>query len=233
MQFDVQLLNIIKGFIIGICASVPIGPIANFVIQQSLSKGHKAGFVTGMGATIVDTMFAAISIFALAYAQLFMERHRELILVAGGLVVMVIGIIMAFSNPVEREARMSSRGNEKISKLKTKNNRVTVHDFLKSLLMGLANPGGILVLFTLFTVFGIDTTAQQDWTAAPIIVAVASGTIFYWFFFSWFVSHFRKYVNIRTLIWISRVMGAIVAVLGIALLGEGLFRVLFQGARLF
>ena len=55
MQFDVQLLNIIKGFIIGICASVPIGPIAIFVIQQSLSKGHKAGFVTGMGATIVDT----------------------------------------------------------------------------------------------------------------------------------------------------------------------------------
>ena len=99
--------------------------------------------------------------------------------------------------------------------------------------MGLANPGGILVLFALFTVFGIDTTHSQDWTAAPIILAVSGGTIFYWFFFSWLVSHFRKYVKMRTLIWINRITGAVIAILGLALLSEGLFRVIFQGARLF
>ena len=69
MQLDLQLLNMIKGFCIGLCSSAPIGPIAVYVIQQSLSKGHKAGFITGLGATIVDTVFACISIFALAYAQ--------------------------------------------------------------------------------------------------------------------------------------------------------------------
>ncbi len=231
MQFDIQLLNIIKGFLIGICSSIPIGPIAIFVIQQSLTKGHKAGFITGLGATIVDTTFACISIFALAYAQAFMDRHSELILVAGGVVVAVIGVVMAFSNPVEREARIKK--NEKITKIALKSNRVTINDFLKSILMGITNPGGILVLFTLFTVFGIDTTSSQDWTAAPIILAVAGGTMVYWFLFSWLISHFRKYVKIRTLIWINRITGAIIAVLGIALLGEGLFRVLYQGASLF
>lgn len=232
MQFDIQLLNIIKGFLIGICSSIPIGPIAIFVIQQSLTKGHKAGFITGLGATIVDTTFACISIFALAYAQEFMDRHSELILIVGGVVVAVIGVIMAFSNPVEREARLKK--DERITKIVTgKSNRVSINDFLKSILMGITNPGGILVLFTLFTVFGIDTTSNQDWTAAPIILAVAAGTIVYWFLFSWLISHFRKYVKIRTLIWINRITGAIVAVLGLALLSEGLFRVLFQGAKLF
>ncbi len=233
MPFNIQMMNILKGFLIGICASAPIGPIAIFVIQQSLSKGHRAGFITGLGATIVDTTFAAISIFALAYAQQFMDERRELILVAGGLIVTVIGVIMALSNPVEREARLSSRGNETISKIKTKNNRVSINDFIKALLMGLANPGGILVLFALFTVFGVDTTTSHDWTAAPVILSVAAGTIVYWFFFSWLVSHFRKFVKVRTLIWITRLTGAIIAVLGIALLGEGLFRVIFQGASLF
>ncbi len=231
MQLDLQLLNIIKGFCIGLCSSAPIGPIAVFVIQQSLGKGHKAGFITGLGATIVDTVFACISIFALAYAQNFMDRHSELILVAGGAVVAVIGVIMTFTNPIEREARLND--NARITKLKARNSRVTVNDFLKSLLMGLANPGGILVLFALFTVFGIDTTGSQDWTAAPIILAVSAGTIFYWFMFSWGVSHFRKYVKIRTLIWINRITGAVVAIIGLALFSEGLFRVLFQGAKLF
>ncbi len=232
MQFDIQLLNIIKGFCIGLCSSAPIGPIAIFVIQQSLGKGHKAGFITGLGATIVDTVFACISIFALAYAQNFMDRHSELILVVGGAVVAVIGVIMTFSNPIEREARLN-KDNPKITKITVRNSRVTVNDFLKALLMGLANPGGILVLFALFTVFGIDTTSNQDWTAAPIILAVSAGTVFYWFMFSWGVSHFRKYVNIRTLIWINRIAGAVVAILGLAFFSEGLFRVLFQNAKLF
>lgn len=231
MQADLQLLNIIKGFCIGLCSSAPIGPIAVYVIQQSLNKGHKAGFVTGLGATIVDTVFACISIFALAYAQAFMDRHSELLLVVGGITVAIIGVIMIFTNPIEREARLS-KGNERITKLSGKNSRVTVNDFLKALLMGLANPGGILVLFALFTVFGIDTQASQDWTAAPIILSVSAGTIFYWFFFSWGVSHFRKYVKLRTLIWINRITGAVIAILGLALLSEGLFRVLFQGASL-
>ncbi len=220
----------IKGAIIGVCASVPIGPIAVFVIQQSLSKGHKAGFITGLGATVVDTTFSCIAIFAFAFAQNFMDRHHNLILVLGGAIVLAIGIVMSFSNPVAQDERRK-RGNERIEKI-TRNTRVTIKDFLKAILMGISNPGGILVIFTFFTLFGIDTSNTDEWTAGPIILSVAAGTIIYWFLFSWGISHFRKYVKIRSLIWITRITGAIVAILGLALLGEGLFRVVFQGAQL-
>lgn len=57
-----MLLDILKGFIIGICASVPLGPIAILVIQKSLSDGHKAGFFAGLGACLVDTIFAVIAV---------------------------------------------------------------------------------------------------------------------------------------------------------------------------
>ena len=63
-----MLLDILKGFIIGICASAPIGPVAILVIQKTLSKGHKAGFITGLGATFVDTVFSMIALSALAIA---------------------------------------------------------------------------------------------------------------------------------------------------------------------
>ena len=58
-----MLLDMIKGFLVGFCASAPIGPIAILVVQKSLSKGHKAGFVTGLGASVVDTFYAFIAIF--------------------------------------------------------------------------------------------------------------------------------------------------------------------------
>ncbi len=85
-----MLTDILKGFLIGICASAPIGPIAILVVQKTLSKGHKAGFVTGMGACLVDTVFAVIALFALAFAQNFMEVHKELILIAGGTVAAIL-----------------------------------------------------------------------------------------------------------------------------------------------
>ena len=47
-----MLLDILKGFIVGICASVPLGPIAILVIQKSLSEGHKSGFLAGLGACL-------------------------------------------------------------------------------------------------------------------------------------------------------------------------------------
>ena len=41
-----MILDILKAILVGVCASVPVGPIAILVIQKSLSKGHKAGFIT-------------------------------------------------------------------------------------------------------------------------------------------------------------------------------------------
>ncbi len=76
-----MLIDILKGFIIGICASVPLGPIAILVIQKSLSEGQKSGFLAGLGACLVDTLFAVIAIFALAIAERFIESYSTLIMV--------------------------------------------------------------------------------------------------------------------------------------------------------
>ncbi len=53
-----MLLEILKAFIIGICASAPLGPVAILVLQKSICYGHKAGFTTGLGASLVDTAYA-------------------------------------------------------------------------------------------------------------------------------------------------------------------------------
>ena len=214
-----MLLDIIYGLLVGICASVPIGPIAILVVQKSLSKGHKAGFISGLGASVVDTFYALVAIFALAFAQKFVDAHQNIILVIGGVVVASLGISMAFSNPFRK---MKSDGESSAS----------VKDFAQAVAMGFSNPAAIFVMFTLFAFFGLAEESPNTWRVAPIIISVSVGSVSYWFGLSWLLSRFRKSFRMRTILWISRVMGSIIVIIGLALLGEGLFRVIFHGQAL-
>ena len=211
-----MLVEMLKGFLVGICASAPIGPIAILVVQKSLSKGHKAGFVSGLGASVVDTMYAFIAIFALAFAQKFIEAHQNIILLAGGVMLVVVGLNMAFSNPFRK---MKDDGSFSVSP----------KDFGQAVAMGLSNPMAIFVMFTLFAFFGLADNAPHNWRVTPIILSVSAGSVTYWFSVSWMLSRFRKGFKMNTILWISRITGAIVVIIGIALFGQGLFNVFFKG----
>ena len=211
-----MLVDMLKGFLVGMCASAPIGPIAILVVQKSLSKGHKAGFISGLGASVVDTLYAFIAIFALAFAQKFIDEHQNAILLAGGVVLAIVGFTMAFSDPFRK---MKDDGESSVSP----------KDFGQAVAMGLSNPMAIFVMFTLFAFFGLADDAPHNWRVTPIILSVSTGSVTYWFSMSWLLSRFRKNFRIRTILWISRITGAIIVIIDIALLGQGLFNVIFRG----
>lgn len=209
-----MFIDILKGFLIGICASVPLGPIAILVIQKSLSEGHKSGFMAGLGACVVDTIFAVIAIFALAIAERFLEDNRTLIMVGGGLIVVLLGCSLAFKDPFRK---MKKEDHTPSYSLK---------DFFQALVMGISNPGAIFVIFALFAFFGIELQ-PNDFKVAPILIAVSGGSALYWFVFSWGFSKFRNFLKLNTLMWINRIAGIIVTIIGIALVTEGIMEVLF------
>lgn len=208
-------IDILKGFAVGMCASAPIGPIAILVVQKSLSKGHKAGFVSGLGASVVDTFYAFIAIFALAFAQSFIEEHKNMILIVGGAVLIAVGFSMAFSNPFRK---LKADGESSVSP----------KDFGQAVALGISNPMAIFVIFTLFAFFGLANDAPHTWSVTPIILAVSAGSVTYWFLMSWLLSRFRGNFRMRTILWISRITGALIVIIGIALLGQGLVNVFFQ-----
>jgi len=210
-----MLLNILKAFLIGICASAPIGPIAILVMQKSLSYGQEAGFVTGLGATLVDTLYAVISIFALAIAQQFLETFEYPIYIAGGLIVGVLGYTMAFRDPFRKMTL--DEENKGIPYLQF---------FLQAVVSTLSNPGAVLVMFALFAFFEVDVTGEPV-SVFPIILAVAAGSAVWWYFCSWLFSRWKDRINMKALFLVSRISGIVVMIIGIALLGEGLFQVSF------
>ena len=212
-------LDILKAFFVGLGASIPMGPIAILVIQKTLSKGQKAGFFTGLGASVVDTIYAIIAIFALAFAQDFIDTHQNIIYLVGGVILVLIGLSMALSNPFKHKKKEVESG---------KKSSFSSTDFLQAIAMGVSNPMAIFVIFALFAFVGIADQNPQSWNVAPIIVSVSAGTVAYWLFFSWILSRFREKFSLRTILWLSRVMGAIVVIIGVVTIGIGMFNVLFN-----
>ncbi|MBO6081646.1 MAG: LysE family transporter [Bacteroidales bacterium] len=208
-----MLFDVLKGFLTGICASVPLGPIAIFVIQKSLSDGHRSGFLTGLGATTVDTIWATVAVFALALAERFIDSHRVFIYLAGGAVVLAVGASMLFRDPFRKVSPQT-------------NPSYSVGDYLKAVATGFSNPGAIFVMFALLAFFGIELE-PHDFRVAPVLLAVSAGSVTYWFFFSLLFSRLRKKVNLGALLWLNRIMGAMVMIIGFILMAEGLMRLLF------
>ena len=149
--------------------------------------------------------------------QKFIEEHQNAILLVGGIVLAIVGLTMAFSDPF----RKMKKGAEK---------SVSLTDFMQALIMGISNPGAIFVILALFAFFGLADDAPHNWSVMPIILSLSAGSAFYWFCVTWFLSHFGKNFQMRTILWINRIAGAVIIIIGIALLGEGIFNILFQSA---
>ena len=53
-----MLITLLKGFIVGLGASIPLGPLGVLCVQKTLSKGRNSGLFTGLGASVSDTFYA-------------------------------------------------------------------------------------------------------------------------------------------------------------------------------
>ena len=209
------LMQIIKGVLVGICASAPLGPVGILVIQKTLGFGHKTGFITGLGAAVVDTIYAIIAIFFLAMAQRFLDANEVAIMIAGGLVVAALGVAMTLKDPFRK------------LEMDTQKSKYSIAGFFQAFAICITNPGAILIMFALFAFFGVDTESDMM-RVGPTLLAVSGGCVLYWFLFSLLFSVWRKKMSLRWLLWINRVLGIIVGIIGLVLFADGLYQLIFK-----
>ena len=60
---------IVKGMIVGILCSAPMGPVGVLCVQRTLNKGRWHGFVTGLGATLSDFIYALLTGFGMSFVM--------------------------------------------------------------------------------------------------------------------------------------------------------------------
>ena len=58
---EIIIFELIKGVVIGIMASAPMGPVGVLCLQRTINKGRWYGFVTGLGAALSDILYALLT----------------------------------------------------------------------------------------------------------------------------------------------------------------------------
>lgn len=194
-----MLVEYAKSILVGLAASIPLGPVVMLVIRKTVQHGRRAGFVTGIGAALVDTMYAVIGVLALAVISHFVEAHSYLIAVVGGFVVTVIGIIMAFRDPFKGMREKS----EVVD-------RASASYTVQGLMLSLANPGALVLMLALIAFFRVGMTSR-----ILTVAGVLTGALVWWWLFSYLVHRFVKKLNINTLVVINKITGIGVTIFGV------------------
>ena len=100
---QVTILDLLlKGLIIGIVVSAPLGPVGVLCIQRTLNKGRWFGFVTGVGAALSDICYALITGYGMSFMDELILKHHIFLQVVRGTYLhnFVTAFFVTLSNPL-------------------------------------------------------------------------------------------------------------------------------------
>ena len=82
--------TIVKGFVIGLLVSAPMGPVNMLCVQRTLNKGRWYGFITGLGALLSDLIYALITLLGMSLVEDFLKKNELLIQLIGSVILIFI-----------------------------------------------------------------------------------------------------------------------------------------------
>ncbi|MDR0982546.1 MAG: LysE family transporter [Culturomica sp.] len=202
-----DLVYILKGILIGLMVSIPLGPMGVLIIQKTLHKGALSGFIAGMGAACADLFYAIIATFGIGFVMNMVQTHELLLQVIGGILLLVLGLTIYFGNPLKQ---IKSR--RKVSK------KGLLGDFLTLFFLTVSNPVTVVVFMAIFAGTAVFGNTHSVFPEIMVIIGILIGGAAWWYLVSTVVNIFRKKFKLRLLMMINRIAGIVIAVLGIVVI---------------
>ena len=215
---QVTILDIlVKGLIVGVVVSAPLGPVGVLCIQRTLNKGRWYGFVTGLGACLSDIIYALVTGYGMSFMDEFLMKNQVLLQIVGSVMLFVFGIYTFRSNPVQSIRPVSSTPG------------TYLHNFVTAFFVTLSNP---LIIFLFIGLFARFSFVLPDDSLKGIqlvgYLAIVLGALCWWFGITYFVNKVRTRFNVRGIWILNRVIGSVVMLASVfslvyTLLGKTLY----------
>ena len=202
-------IEIFRAFLVGICAAVPAGPVLLLVLQKTLGRGRCAGILTGLGSALVDTIFAAIGLFALSLVDDFITRHEATVMEIGGGLIILIGLGIFLKGKSVPADKPDENGGLSLFGCT-----------LQAAGTAISNPAALAYVLGLLSVLGL----VAGGITAPVwavLLAVACGEMVYWSSLVLVISRWFR-VRAETLTVLGKIAGAGIMCFGIVLIIKGI-----------
>jgi len=202
---QVTILDLlVKGLIIGVVVSAPLGPVGVLCIQRTLNKGRWYGFVTGLGAALSDIIYALITGYGMSFMDEFLTKHQVMLQIIGSVMLFVFGYYAFRSNPVQSIRPVSAKKG------------TYLHNFVTAFFVTLSNPLIIFLFIGLFARFSFVMPGSELGFQLVGYLAIILGALLWWFGITYFVNKVRARFNVRGIWILNRIIGSIVMLASIA-----------------
>lgn len=169
IQIETILDILVKGFVIGIVVSAPLGPVGVLCIQRTLNKGRWYGFVTGLGASLSDIAYALLTGYGMSFVFDYINKNIFYLQLLGSIMLLVFGIYTFRSNPVQSIRPVSA------------NKGSYFHNFITAFAVTLSNPLIIFLFIGLFARFAFVQPGVLVFEEITGYLAIALGALAWWF----------------------------------------------------
>ena len=206
-----MIAPILKGLLLGLILSISIGPVIFAILKQSLTNGHKAGYVFVAGVSISDISLLFICNFFTSFFTLALA-HKAFIALLGAGFLLVMSVYTLFFKKIVFEG-----GEDSKEKLMTK--RDLVSTFLSGFFMNTLNPSVFLFWFAWTAAISANAEETDNPLSYRILVF---GTCLLFVLLSDLIKvalagKLRPKLTLQNMIIINRVSGIIILLFSAAL----------------
>ena len=206
-----MIAPILKGLLLGLILSISIGPVIFAILKQSLTNGHKAGYVFVAGVSMSDISLLFICNFFTSFFTLALA-HKAFIAMLGAGFLLVMSVYTLFFKKIVFEG-----GEDSKEKLMSK--RDLVSTFLSGFFMNTLNPSVFLFWFA----WTAAISANAEETESPLMYRIlVFGTCLLFVLFSDLIKvalagKLRPKLTLQNMIIINRISGLIILIFSAAL----------------
>ena len=195
---------VLKGMLIGMVASAPMGPVGVLCVQRTLNKGRWMGFMTGIGAAISDIIYAGITGFGMAFVMDFVnnDRNKFYLQIIGSVLLLAFGIFTWRSDPTKN---MHQSGQKKGS---------LWYNTWTAFLVTFSNPLIIFLFMALFAQFAF-VIPDHPFEMLIGFTSIVGGALLWWYGLSWLVDKLRVIFDNAGIRIINQIIGAVVIIFSI------------------
>lgn len=168
---------LLKGSLIGLSLSIPMGPTGILCLRYSIVRGRSFGIASGLGIAFAEASCGALTAIGLATLTSFIENNYIWLKLIGSLFLFYFGLITIKSSKKEEK--------EKVVVQKSYFNV-----FLMMFILTLTNPLTLLSFVAIFSALGINTLENDPIAIGHLAMGVFAGSISWWVIVSSSSSYF-------------------------------------------
>jgi threonine/homoserine/homoserine lactone efflux protein len=191
----------LRGLIVGFTIAAAVGPITLLVMRRTIDHGGVYGFASGLGVATADATYGAIAAFGLTAITSVLVANHAILGLAGGIVIVWLGVRIARSRPTGPATDGERPG--------------LAGAFASIYALTMTNPLTVVLYAGIFAGLGL-AVGGSFVEAAVLTLAVWAGSTLWWVVLCSVVAWLRGRVSTTVLLWVNRVSGAALVLLGVS-----------------